>query len=358
MIAHRRRYGRAAGCIAMLLMIAADRATAAFFPQTPQSPAMNSQFNLGVFDALELYALGDPEVIKMVAEPRWIDSISAALTKDGGAWIRSNGPSETSHRRLVAVTFALEALRHVNETFEGPAAAALLRWASAELRQESKPTEAERLWRRGALAILQGLGALQYVDAELNVARNRFPTEPRWLLIRAWHTEMTGLSRLSFPAPLEGALELPPSVIRAYEDAMRAPETRAEAATRLAYLRCASGRADLAIELAAQAAEFTTEPEMRSLAHLVYGWALTRAGRPAEALGEFRAAHESLPPSQSAALWLARSLFLNGQRSEAELLVDETMRNGLGERDPFRLYRRGDFRLWPVLIAELRRMVL
>jgi len=312
-------------------------------------------------DALELYALGDPAVIKMVAEPRAIGSIAAALVKHGAAWIRANGPSETSHRRLVAVTFALEAVRHVFESLEGRPAWEMLRWASGELRQESKPTDAERVWRHGAIAILQGFGAsgIDVVESELNVATSRFPAEPRWLLIRAWRAEMDGTfnPKTIRPAPLDGTIEVPPGVIRAYEQAMRAPETRAEAATRLAYLRCASGRVDLAIDLATQGATLTTEPDIRSLAHLIHGWALTRGDRPAEALAEFRAAHESLPASQSAALWLARSLFLNGERAEAEALVDETMRTGLGELDPFRLYPRGDFRLWPMLIAQLRRAI-
>jgi hypothetical protein len=342
----------------MLLVVAADRGAAAVAPRPAQSrAAADSPLNLSVMDALELYALGDPVVMKLVAEPRAIGSISTALARDGSAWIRANGTSEAAHRRLVAVTFALEAVRHgMDATNDLRSVGDLIRWASGELRQETAGTSGERLWRHGVLAILQGAVALDWVDRELNVAKSRFPAEPRWLLIRAWHTELTGV-RAAFPTPLEGAIQLPPSVIRAYEDAMRAPETRAEAATRLAFLRCASGRADLAIDLATQGATLTTEPDIRSLAHLIHGWALTRLSRPAEALAEFRAAHESLPASQSAALWFARSLFLAGQRAEAESLVDETTRTGLEELDPFKLYPRGDFRLWPALIAELRRAI-
>jgi tetratricopeptide (TPR) repeat protein len=308
--------------------------------------------------ALELYALGDPEVIKMVAEPRAIGSISAALLKDGSAWIRANGASEVAHRRLVAVTFALEAVRHVpfDDRIEFASADSLLRWASGELRQEPKPSEGERLWRRGVIAVLQGAGALNWVDRELNVAKSRFPSEPRWLLVQAWRADLGGI-RMERTAPLEGVIELPPSVVHAYEDAMRAPETRAEAATRLAYLRCAAGQVDSAIELSTQGATLTTEPDIRALAHLIHGWALTRGGRPAEALAEFRLAHESLPASQSAALWLARSLFLEGQRADAEALADETTRTGLEELDPFKVYLRGDFRLWPGIIAALREAI-
>jgi hypothetical protein len=357
LIANAGRSGRWASGLAVLLCVVADPGAAAFGARPPQSrPAPATPQDLRVMDALELYALGDPAVIRMVAEPRAIGSISAALARDGAAWIRANGPAETSHRRLVAVTFALEAVRHVFENLEGAAAVEMLRWASGELQQESKPTEAERLWRRGAIAILQGAVALQSVDSELNIAKSRFPTEPRWLLIRAWHTELSSRKVLR-PSPLDGVIELPVSVIRAYEDALRAPETRAEAATRLAYLRCASGRVDLAIDLATQGATLTTEPDIRSLAHLIHGWALTRGGRPADALVQFRAAHESMPASQSAALWFAQSLFLVGQRTDAESLVDETMRTGLGELDPLRMYPRGDFRLWPALIAELRRAI-
>jgi hypothetical protein len=54
----------------MLLVVAADRGTAAVAPQSAQSrAAADSPLTLGVMDALELYALGDPQVMKLVAEP-------------------------------------------------------------------------------------------------------------------------------------------------------------------------------------------------------------------------------------------------------------------------------------------------
>jgi hypothetical protein len=354
---------RSSWCLAalVLLVLIQSPVRAGREPATcRRSPTQSgAQSLLSVMDALELYDLGDPEVIKMVATPRAIGSIEEALVKDGSAWIRANGPSETPRRRLVAVTFALEAVRHAMETGEGRAAGSLLQWASAELYREKKPTEGERLWRKSQIAILQGVGALTMVETELNVAKMRFPDEPRWIMTRAWCAELdsTAYPIPYRPAPLDGIVEAPRSVISAYEDALRVPSLRAEAHAHLAYLRLAAGRIDDAIQHAVDAAALTDEPGIRSLAHLIHGWALARAGRDRDALAEFRAAHDSLPNAQSASLWLAHGLFLDGRRADAEALADDALRTGAGEMDPWRLYLRGDFRIWPSLIEQLREAI-
>ncbi len=108
---------------------------------------------------------------------------------------------------------------------------------------------------------------------------------------------------------------------------------------------------------ATQAATLTKEPDIRLLAHLFRGWALTRSGRAAEAIDAYRTASATMPTSQSAAMWLARSLFLDGQRVEAEAVVDTSLRTGQGVSDPWRLYPRGDIRLWPTLVAQLREAI-
>ena len=228
--------------------------------------------------------------------------------------------------------------------------------ASAKLSEEPTPWAGERLWRHAYLAVLQGGIEMDEVDAELNRARARFPLEPRWVIIRAWHTEIRADDRPTGfrPPPLEGSAAVSASVVRAYESALRLPPVQAEAHTRLAYWHLAAGRTTLALEHADQGLQLTTETDIRLLGYLFRGWALTRSGRDAEALAAYRRAHEVMPTSQSAAIWLARSLFLNGLRTEAELAIDDTLRTGAGLHDPWRLFPRGDIRLWPGLIAQLR----
>ncbi|HEX5070533.1 MAG TPA: hypothetical protein VFV78_09995 [Vicinamibacterales bacterium] len=316
-----------------------------------QTPADQTR-NLSVMQALELYAVGDPEVIRMVATPREVGSIRAALAQDGRAWIRANGKAEESHRRLVATTFALEAVRHAIDTVEDREFDLLLRWAADEWRNEARPSPEELLWHNATLALLQGVGDTTSVTAALNAARNRFPNEPRWALVRGWIAEFASGAR---PVPpLQHIAEIAPGVIQAYVDASVLPDVSAEAHLHLAYLFTSRNDPAAAVDHATEAARRTTEAEIRSLAHLFRGWALIRAGRSTDAQSAFRDAHNALPASQSAALWLSGALFLSGERQEAARLVDGTMRSGLGELDPWRLYPRGDFRLWPRLIGQLR----
>jgi hypothetical protein len=93
------------------------------------------------------------------------------------------------------------------------------------------------------------------------------------------------------------------------------------------------------------------------LGHLFHGWALERAGRGGDALSALRAAHQTMPAAQSAATWYARALFMTGARAEAEAIIERALATGLGELDPWRVFQRGDFRLWPALIKQLREAI-
>jgi len=343
------RWGGLAGCVCVAAALSAH--VAAMHRAATLSAARQTQ-DLGVIQALDLYDLGDPAVIKMVATPRQVGSIQVALARDGRAWIRANGKSEESRRRLVATTFALEAVRHAVDNVEGREFDQLLRWATDEWRSEAKPSPQELLWHKAALALMEGVMAFARVSEELNSARQRFPAEPRWALVKAWLAEVG--AGTSWVPPLEGVAEIPSSVIRTYEAALPIESVRAEAHVRLAYLLTRKNDTAAAMDHAAQAAQQTTEAEIRSLAHLIRGWALTRTGRSADALAAFHEAHDALPAAQSATLWLSHALFVSGGRHEAEVLVQDTLRTGLGEFDPWRLYPRGDFRLWPRLIVQLR----
>lgn len=308
--------------------------------------------DIGVMDALDLYELGDPAVIAMVATPRQVGSIQEALTRDGRAWIRAHGKDEEPRRRLVATTFALEAVRHSIDTYEVWPFLLLLRWAGDEWRSDSKPSPNELLWRKAEIGLIQSVGYFKGVSDELSAARDRFPKEPRWALVKAWLAEFAGRPRPS--PPLEHIAEVAPSIIQAYVDASVLPDVSAEAHVHLAYLFTSKNENAAAVDHAEEAVKRSAEPDIQSLAHLIRGWALTRAGRSTDALAAFRDAHNILPASQSAALWFSDALFLSGDRHEATLVVDDTLRAGLGELDPWRLYPRGDFRLWPRLIVQLR----
>ena len=340
--------------LAWLMLVLAACALEAAGP----SQTADARPPLTVREALDSYLRGGVGIISRAASSREFDRISDNFDGDAAAWIREGGPEETVRRRLAAATFALEVGRQVFFANEDPNALSLLVWASAEMRT-GQPSAGERLWRQALIAVLQGSVELRAVDRELNLARARFPDEPRWLILRAWHTEIINRTPPTpfRPAPLEGSAQIQSAVIKAYEDALRVPVLQAEAHTRLAFIRLSQGRTAEAIEHATEGAKLTTEPDIRLLAHLFRGWALTRSGRAAEAIEAYRTACAAMPTSQSAAMWLARSLFLDGQRVEAEAVVDATLRTGQGISDPWRLYPRGDIRLWPALIAQLREAI-
>jgi len=356
--------------VALLVALPAGRSAARDKAAGPVSwPQQDVQSSLSVMDALELYELGDPEVIKLVATPRQIGSIELELIKGAPAWIKANGPREAPRRRLVAATFAIEAARHGLETIDGWRSLTLMEWASTELRVDRTPLPAERFWRIAVVAMLAdwlgqfpvtsitaGETPLTWFEKHLGFSEQRFPKDPRWLMARAFITELRAIQSFLQRPLLEGKVLIPNDVVLLYEAAAKTPAVEAEANIRLGYIWLTGGEPDRAIDLLTRAATSTDENDLQYLAHLIRGWALTRLGRHGDAVAAFRRAHESQKDGQTAVLWLANGLFLQGQREEAVSLIDGSLKSAT-ETDPWHVYYRGPFRLWPSMIQQLREAI-
>lgn len=318
------------------------------------APAQQKDAASSVPPAIQLFETYPKDPVVIVRMMPTFRTLNDSIRQHGVAWIRAGGRDQIARRRLIVAICALELGRRAINEFAG--GYDLLAWASERMR-EGTPDDNERLWRHALLAVYQG-GANGYsVERELNLARTRFPKEPRWLLIRGWWEWDDWRSVLYITPPLEDAAEVPRTVIRSYEAAAAVPALAGEANTHLALVHLSAGRPDQAIKHADAAIQGTSEADLRMLANLFRGWARLRLQQLPGAIEDFRAGYRIYPASQSVGLWLARSLYMAGRQNEAESIVEDVLRNGVGSTDPWRLYPRGDIRLWPRLVAALREAI-
>jgi predicted Zn-dependent protease len=90
------------------------------------------------------------------------------------------------------------------------------------------------------------------------------------------------------------------------------------------------------------------------MAYLLTGVIRDRQGRPAEAITAYRAALDIVPRAQSATALLSARLFTAGQQAEAIAIVQQFFNGESAPPDPWRTYKLGDYRLYPLYIAQLR----
>ena len=130
---------------------------------------------------------------------------------------------------------------------------------------------------------------------------------------------------------------------------------RAEALLRLAYHDLRFGRIDAALPRLEQVPAGTTDPFLRYFSHYFRAWALERSGRRELAEQPYRAAVMELPRgSGPARMRLAALLMLSGRRAEAAQLVNDILPQRTGRDETWELFKRGDARLIPELLRQLR----
>jgi predicted Zn-dependent protease len=130
---------------------------------------------------------------------------------------------------------------------------------------------------------------------------------------------------------------------------------RAEALLRLAYHELRFGRIDAALPRLEQVPHATTDPFLRYFSHYFRAWALERSGRRDLAEQPYRAAIMEQPRgSGPARMRLATLLMLSGRRAEAAQLVNDSLPQRTGRDETWDLFKRGDARLIPELLRQLR----
>jgi tetratricopeptide (TPR) repeat protein len=103
-----------------------------------------------------------------------------------------------------------------------------------------------------------------------------------------------------------------------------------------------------------QVPKLSTDPFLVHLSHLIEGIVRERQGQDAGAIAAYRAALQVVPRAQTATTMLVARLMKTGRISEAAEVADSFFDDGPPAPDPWRLYRLGDYRSWPALMARLR----
>jgi VWFA-related protein len=226
------------------------------------------------------------------------------------------------------------------------------------IRHPIEPEMFERYWFFAALTLLEG--ALRPASAEtfVNLALERFPGEPRFVLSRAIVTDQRwatarGADAGGIPGPAD-----PNSVERRYAEAMAFPETAAEARVRLAWFLHRTGKPGEALPLLTDSqATPRTDPALRYLTQLFLGHTFIALNRHHDAVKAFREAMTIVPSAQSARVTLMNALLARGDRAGAEELAERIQTETSDDVDPWWMYWQGQYRFHPVAMARLRESI-
>ena len=144
-------------------------------------------------------------------------------------------------------------------------------------------------------------------------------------------------------------------IVRRYEEAMKFPETEAEARVRAARFLYGLGQLERGLGLLNGATRQSTDKEVRYLAHLVRGQLLRARGRSDDAAAAFRAALVIWPGAQSARVALMTLLVSRGNRAEAATLAEAAQTASDDQFDPWWTYWLGDYRAYPAMLGQAAR---
>ncbi len=132
------------------------------------------------------------------------------------------------------------------------------------------------------------------------------------------------------------------------------PEASLEAGVRAAWFSYGRGDVDSASGLLPQAADSSPDRNVRYLYWLLKGHVLRAQEKVDESAAAYRQALEEWPEAQSARVALMTLLLARGEGEEAARLAEAIQTASADQGDPWWTYRRGDFRAYPAILAELR----
>lgn len=383
-----------APCAVLLVCLA----VATIVAQSP-APSASRDLKADPIAWLERYSRGEFEIVQAEMDAADEDALNATLAslKDkASGWIASGGIGDRPRRRLAAATFALEAARagewdqwKLIQDFENmgserrmvapgvysdgvrivpasqvfwAAAPKLIEWACSLWREDTVPSDVERLWHLAAVAVAERAEDFEFLigspweprgnDADeiehLKHASARFPDERRFALAQGVAID----SRLVQVRPKGGAVEASKVFASLADDR----DVGAEASVRLAILRLRQREFDNARKSAERAEGLTRDPFVRYLARYIRGRVAEEQKKTTEAERAYRAALVVMPRAQSASVALAALLMSNGGRAEGASIVADAVREPVLP-DPWREYVHGDDRFWSGWLAELHALI-
>jgi len=361
--------------------------------------------------ALELYDRGLYDSFTSLVSSALNTTAFDEFDHQAKRWIsETEHESESEWRRtIVAAAVALE-VAHVLREEPADRAGRYLAWASAIMRR-SRPTAAsdtERLWYLAAIAGMEeldepwvltagateaspSLGSLSRSigkGGQLQIAVARFPEEPRFRLAEAEFAEI-GVPFFAFTpsfrrfaeahakdhvredGPWEelGPLFLRNQAATLLADALKlsearraflgiqdSPGLRPEVELHLGYLESGAMNWASALQHFARVNELTDDPYLLYLSYYFVGLTRHRMTDHAAAAAAFQRALNTVPRARSAATQLAAELLLSDRADDFDraYAVLQSAYTPPVPRDPWRLYQRGDARLWEAYMARLR----
>lgn len=346
-----------------LLVVFCAAAILALPPAAPLTGADTQERRvISVEESFDSYARGEfDQVADAIGRLRDRIGFARELERRAPAWIEAAGSDEIPRRRLIVATVALEFARGIPVLInESTRAIYLLQWACRLVRRNPHQLEAEHLWHRAAVAMLQRIlvnkprdwedPVWQVLRSHIGHGKNRFPTDPAWKLADAVAEEFGTWPYV--PATDRPYRETSARrASRAYEKLLDEEAIGAEARLRLAYLMFRSGNAGDALSHLDQVEARSPDAMLLYLAAFVRGQIFEQTAEPDRAVAAYETAMSRLPHHGSAAAALAAIRFRQGRRAEAIELAAQSLRQA-GE-DPWRHYSRGDYRL-PDLVRQLR----
>lgn len=335
---------------------------------------------------LDRYLAGDFDgAVTVAAAVKDARDVRAAIERDGPAWI--GGGPDAPRRRLGAAAFALE-FTHARLETDWRVLWPLLEWGCDQFRRGDPPTEAERIWQLGVLAVsgrAQGfvrletgsppewaVGPTTRIDLDtlreyagktghLAHAIARFPDEPSLLLATArlvfGRFEFEPSRNTKTPTLAEVAELRRSGRLRAlaFLAAIRThPALAREADMRAGHIHYAMGSYATALDLERFALAGSPDARIGYLAHFIAGRALVAMKRPEEAAQELEQAVALQPRAQSAILALSALQASSGGLTPSFAALRRALDSHDPFDDPWRLFLYGDYARWPELRTALR----
>jgi hypothetical protein len=284
------------------------------------------------------------------------DSVQASLTKTTNltsmisAFRQSDSPWPNDPKRtaVFALELAFAGLRSeaITAREEG---ARLLGEYHARVRQPSPSDPFECWYFTTEAAGLEGMFIPESAILFIPRALQRCPGSSRLHLAYAFVSEQQWL-RGGMTAAQEQ------EVASRYEEAMKFPDTEAEARVRGGRFLYNLGFHARALTLLNAGSTAKADQEVRYFSELVRGQVLRALGRPDEAIAAFRAALAAWPNAQSARVALMTLLVNRGDREGAAALAVSAQTATDEDFDPWWTYWLGDFRAYPAMLDRLRAM--
>ncbi len=302
-----------------------------------------STFNLQA--SLDRYVSDPAATARAVAADQTLSSLHSALRRDGAAWILAR-----------AATFALD-VAGASLQLQPHDVPPIVEWGCEQVRKRL-PSDAEREWHVAAMAVFEGLGNLQAVEAHLAHVATRFPDRPEWRHARVWLADSRTLN-VHPRQPLNAArISFPSSLAAQYQALTALPEFADDAWIRIGFLHLLSGNGrDAAAAFARAESAAGGHDGTLYLAHLFSAWMFERDSRHDDAIRELTESLDAAPYGRTAAVWLAVRYQIDGRASDAQALATRSL-EPVGDRlDPWRTFYGGDIRRWPELIAAARKAV-